>query len=83
MRRAMLDELGGWDAGFRHYVEDIDLAYRAAQAGWERWLVPEAVVHARLRGRDRQALPHPPHALAPARDGALPAQAPERLLALR
>ena len=44
MRRTMLDELGGWDAGFRHYVEDIDLAYRAAQAGWERWLVPAAVV---------------------------------------
>ena len=44
MRRTMLDELGGWDAGYRHYVEDIDVAYRAAQAGWERWLVPEAVV---------------------------------------
>ncbi len=44
MRRAMLDELGGWDAGFRHYGEDIDLGYRAAQAGWERWYVPGAVV---------------------------------------
>ena len=44
MRRSMLEELGGWDGGYRHYVEDIDLAYRAAQAGWERWLVPEAVV---------------------------------------
>jgi GT2 family glycosyltransferase len=44
MRRAMLDELGGWDAGFRHYVEDIDLAYRAARAGWERWYVPAALV---------------------------------------
>lgn len=43
MRRTMLDEIGGWDAGFRHYVEDIDVAYRAAQAGWERWLVPAAV----------------------------------------
>jgi GT2 family glycosyltransferase len=43
MRRAMLDEIGGWDGGFRHYVEDIDVAYRAAQAGWERWLVPSAV----------------------------------------
>ena len=42
-RRAMLDEIGGWDAGYRHYVEDIDLAYRAAQAGWERWYVPAAV----------------------------------------
>ena len=44
MRRTMLDELGGWDPGYRHYVEDIDVAYRAAQAGWERWLVPAAVV---------------------------------------
>lgn len=44
MRRTMLDELGGWDAGYRHYVEDIDVAYRAARAGWERWLVPDAVV---------------------------------------
>jgi N-acetylglucosaminyl-diphospho-decaprenol L-rhamnosyltransferase len=43
-RREMLDELGGWDAGFRHYVEDIDLAYRAMRSGWERWYVPEAVV---------------------------------------
>jgi GT2 family glycosyltransferase len=44
MRRAMLDELGGWDEGFRHYGEDIDVAYRAAKAGWERWYVPTAVV---------------------------------------
>lgn len=44
MRRTMLDEIGGWDAGFRHYVEDIDLCYRAMRAGWERWYVPEAVV---------------------------------------
>ena len=45
LRRAMLDELGGWDAGFRMYCEDIDLCYRAAAAGWERWYVPAAVVH--------------------------------------
>ena len=44
MRRAMLEEIGGWDAGFRHYGEDIDLQYRAARAGWERWYVPAAVV---------------------------------------
>ena len=44
MRRTMLDELGGWDAGFRHYCEDIDLCYRAMQAGWERWYVPDALV---------------------------------------
>jgi len=45
LRRAMLDEIDGWDAGFRMYCEDIDLNYRAAKAGWERWYVPAAVVH--------------------------------------
>jgi N-acetylglucosaminyl-diphospho-decaprenol L-rhamnosyltransferase len=44
-RRSMLVEIGGWDAGYRHYVEDIDLCYRAMRAGWERWYVPAAVVH--------------------------------------
>ena len=43
-RRETLEELGGWDAGYRHYVEDIDLQYRAMRAGWERWYVPTAVV---------------------------------------
>ena len=32
------------DRGNRHYCEDIDLCYRAAKAGWERWYVPQAVV---------------------------------------
>jgi N-acetylglucosaminyl-diphospho-decaprenol L-rhamnosyltransferase len=44
LRRTMLDEIGGWDAGFRLYCEDIDLNYRAAKAGWERWYVPAALV---------------------------------------
>ncbi len=44
MRRTMLEELGGWDEGYRHYVEDIDLGYRAMRAGWERWYVPAARV---------------------------------------
>jgi len=45
MRRTMLEELGGWDAGYQLYVDDIDLNYRAMKAGWERWWVPAAVVH--------------------------------------
>jgi GT2 family glycosyltransferase len=44
LRRSMLEELGGFDEGFRLYGEDIDLAYRAKRAGWERWYVPQAVV---------------------------------------
>ena len=44
LRREMLDELGGFDERFRLYGEDIELCYRAAKAGWERWYVPQAVV---------------------------------------
>jgi GT2 family glycosyltransferase len=44
LRRTMLEELGGFDEGFRLYGEDIDLQYRAMLAGWERWYVPAAVV---------------------------------------
>jgi N-acetylglucosaminyl-diphospho-decaprenol L-rhamnosyltransferase len=44
LRREMLDELGGFDEGFRLYGEDIELCYRAAKGGWERWYVPQAVV---------------------------------------
>lgn len=57
LRRAMLDELGGFDPAFRLYGEDIDLCYRAAKAGWERWYVPDAVVvHAYDRVTDRRFL---------------------------
>jgi N-acetylglucosaminyl-diphospho-decaprenol L-rhamnosyltransferase len=56
-RRAMLEEIGGWDDGYRHYVEDIDLAYRAMRAGWERWYVPAAIVtHAYAAVIDRRFL---------------------------
>jgi N-acetylglucosaminyl-diphospho-decaprenol L-rhamnosyltransferase len=44
LRREMLTELGGLDEGYRLYGDDIDLAYRARKAGWERWYVPGAVV---------------------------------------
>jgi GT2 family glycosyltransferase len=44
MRRTMLEQIGGWDSGYKLYVEDIDLSYRAMKAGWERWWVPRAVV---------------------------------------
>jgi GT2 family glycosyltransferase len=57
LRREMLDELGGFDEGFRLYGEDIELCYRAAKAGWERWYVPAAVVtHSYAAEIDRRLL---------------------------
>jgi N-acetylglucosaminyl-diphospho-decaprenol L-rhamnosyltransferase len=57
LRREMLEELGGFDEGFRLYGEDIDLAYRASKVGWERWYVPQAkVVHAHQAVTDRRLL---------------------------
>jgi GT2 family glycosyltransferase len=82
MRRAMLDDIGGWDAGYRHYCEDIDLCYRAARADWERWYVPAAVVtHAYAAVIDQRFLSR--HTLWHARGMArFVRKHPERLLAL-
>ena len=82
MRRTMLDEVGGWDAGFRHYCEDIDLCYRAMQAGWERWYVPTSVVtHDYAAVIDQRFLSR--HTLWHARGMArFVRKHPERLLAL-
>ena len=83
LRRTMLDELGGWDAGFRMYCEDIDLNYRAAKAGWERWYIPAAVVHHEYAAIvDKRFLTRHTvwHARAMAR---FLRKHPERLLALR
>jgi GT2 family glycosyltransferase len=66
VRRAMLDEIGGLDEGMPMYGEDIELAYRAMRAGWERWYVPDAVaLHHYQREIDRRLLT--PRALAHAR----------------
>jgi N-acetylglucosaminyl-diphospho-decaprenol L-rhamnosyltransferase len=57
LRREMLDELGGFDERFRLYGEDIDLCYRAAKVGWERWYVPSArVTHDHAAVTDRTFL---------------------------
>jgi GT2 family glycosyltransferase len=82
MRREMLDAIGGWDPGYRHYCEDIDLCYRAMQAGWERWYVPDAIVtHDYAAVIDRRFLSW--HTLWHARGMArFVRKHPERLLAL-
>ena len=41
LRRAMLDELSGFDETFFLYFEETDLSLRAKRAGWATWYVVE------------------------------------------
>jgi GT2 family glycosyltransferase len=43
-RRAMLDQVGFFDADFFAYYEDLDLAWRGRLAGWRAVTAPRAVV---------------------------------------
>jgi GT2 family glycosyltransferase len=43
-RRAMLDEIGGFDEDFFAYADDAELGLRARIAGWKCLYVPAAVV---------------------------------------
>ena len=42
MKRQVLADVGGrfFDPAFKNYFEDIDLCFRARNAGWETWFVP-------------------------------------------
>jgi hypothetical protein len=44
IRRSALEEIGLFDEGYWMYMEDLDLCYRAARAGWTAWYEPAAVV---------------------------------------
>jgi N-acetylglucosaminyl-diphospho-decaprenol L-rhamnosyltransferase len=58
MRRKALDEVGLFDEGYWMYMEDLDLCYRFAQAGWTTWYDPGAtVIHVKAgsSGRYRSA----------------------------
>jgi GT2 family glycosyltransferase len=43
-RRAMLDQLGGFDESFIAYMEDADVSWRARMQGWRAVYEPKAVV---------------------------------------
>ena len=43
-RRAMLDDIGGFDSGIFLYLDDADVAWRAQMAGWRALYRPEALV---------------------------------------
>jgi GT2 family glycosyltransferase len=44
IRRAVLEDLGGFDEGYWMYMEDLDLCYRFDAEGWVTWYEPSAVV---------------------------------------
>lgn len=46
IRREAWERVGPLDEGFFMYSEDVDWCYRAARAGYERWLLPDArIIH--------------------------------------
>ena len=42
LRRAALEQVGSFDEGYWMYMEDLDLSYRLAEAGWVTWYEPGA-----------------------------------------
>jgi GT2 family glycosyltransferase len=44
IRRRALEELGAFDTRYWMYMEDLDLCYRFAQAGWITWFEPSVTV---------------------------------------
>jgi N-acetylglucosaminyl-diphospho-decaprenol L-rhamnosyltransferase len=44
IRRQAFEQLGGFDDGYWMYMEDLDLSYRLARAGWLSFYEPSAVV---------------------------------------
>ncbi len=58
MRRRALDEVGLFDEGYWLYMEDLDLCYRFAQAGWVTWYEPDvSVVHVKAGSSGRYRSP--------------------------
>jgi GT2 family glycosyltransferase len=46
IRKCLLDQIGLFDEGFFMLFEEVDLCYRAKEAGWEIWFTPKAkVIH--------------------------------------
>jgi len=44
IRRKVLEDIGLMDEGFFLYFEEVDFFFRAAQAGWQTWYVPDSIV---------------------------------------
>ena len=57
IRRAMLDQVGLLDERFFLYAEEVDLARRAARAGWRTYLIPTASVRHAEGSSSSQVVP--------------------------
>ncbi|MEO6456787.1 MAG: glycosyltransferase family 2 protein, partial [Chloroflexia bacterium] len=56
LRREAIENVGGFDERLFMYSEEVDLAMRLRQVGWERWQVPAArVIH--LGGQSTKQMP--------------------------
>jgi GT2 family glycosyltransferase len=55
-RRSVFLDLGGYDARYFLYLEDIDLAFRARSRGHSSWVVPQALVEHDLGGSGTSAV---------------------------
>jgi GT2 family glycosyltransferase len=44
IRRSALDQVGAFDTRYWMYMEDLDLCYRFAEAGWATWFEPSVTV---------------------------------------
>ncbi len=53
-RRAMFEELGGFDEAFFAYLEDVDLAMRARWRGWRAVYAPRARVYHAHSGTSKE-----------------------------
>lgn len=42
IRRSVFEQVGGFDPDYFLFGEDIDLCWKLAESGWERWYVPAA-----------------------------------------
>lgn len=56
VRRETIEDIGLLDEAFFFAVEDVDYCYRAHEAGWEVWYVPDGVItHAIGHSSDQNA----------------------------
>jgi GT2 family glycosyltransferase len=57
MRRALFNEIGGFDKRFFMYGEDIDLCYRITRAGREVWYYPQIkIVHQKGKSSSKRKI---------------------------